>query len=188
MGGWTGIQEGIGGYDEKLADQILNIGSEYVHRKGVEDLSPEQLERKLLLGGQYDEQQLAVIYQTPAWLVSLTLIIVGFVFATVNHTQSMRLFGARSMWHLKMSVVPACLILLFVTFVNFKMGIMGKSIYPDITLLPVEPALQKNRCHLCRIGPRLHNRWAQGCSGCWSVRCVIFHVRLYRFSLVSAHY
>jgi len=31
----------------------------------------------------------------------------------------------------------------FVTFVNFMMGIMGKSIYPDITLFPVEPALQK---------------------------------------------
>ena len=42
-----------------------------------------------------------------------------------------------------MAVVPASLILVGVTFVNFTMGIMGRALDPEVDLLPVMPSLQK---------------------------------------------
>ncbi len=143
VGGWTGIQQRLNDHDPQLAGQILNIGSGFVERETTEKLSAEQVARKLLLGGQHDETDQVIVRRSPAWLASLTLVIAGVAYSIVNHTQSMRLFGARSLWHLKMSVIPACLILLVVTFLNLTMGIMGKALHPDVTQLPVEPALQK---------------------------------------------
>ena len=69
--------------------------------------------------------------------------IIGFMYAIVNHTQSMRLFGSRSEWDLRMAVVPAAAILLLTTFTNLMIGIMGRGLYPEISALPLDESLQK---------------------------------------------
>jgi SSS family solute:Na+ symporter len=69
--------------------------------------------------------------------------IIGFMYAIVNHTQSMRLFGSRSEWDLRMAVVPASAILLVTTFINLMVGIMGRGLYPELSALPLDESLQK---------------------------------------------
>ena len=130
-------------HDEGLARQMLNAGSPHVWTSSTEGLSSDELARKQLLGGQHVPARDVLEYSAPGWLVALTLIIAGVAYAIVNHTQSMRLFGARSLWDLKMAAVLAGLILVCVTFVNFTMGMMGKALYPEVGLLPTEPAMQK---------------------------------------------
>ena len=141
--GWTGMEEKLIRHDEQLAQQMLSVGSPYTWTTSTAGLSPEELARKQLLGGRHLSEQNVLEHHAPAWLVAFTLIIAGIAYAIVNHTQSMRLFGARSLWDLKMAVVVSSGILVCVTFVNFTMGMMGKALYPDVGLLPVEPGLQK---------------------------------------------
>ncbi len=74
---------------------------------------------------------------------SFSFFIIGFMYAIVNHTQSMRLFGSRSEWDLRMAVVPAAAILLLTTFTNLMVGVMGRGLYPEISALPVNESLQK---------------------------------------------
>ena len=68
--------------------------------------------------------------------------IIGFMYAIVNHTQSMRLFGSRSEWDLRMAVVPASAILLVTTFTNLMVGVMGRGLYPELSTLPLDASLQ----------------------------------------------
>jgi SSS family solute:Na+ symporter len=143
MGGWTGMEQKLKSHDQELALRMLHAGSTNVWTTSTEGMSSEELAKKMLLGGQYDRQRSVIEHRSAAWLTSLTLIIAGVAYSIVNHTQTMRLFGARSLWDLKMAIVPAGLILVCVTFVNHTMGLMGKALYPGVKLLPVEPALQK---------------------------------------------
>ncbi|MCH7863006.1 MAG: SIS domain-containing protein [Proteobacteria bacterium] len=66
----------------------------------------------------------------------LAFVIVGVADSVVNHTQSMRMFAARSEWDLKMSAVVAGGIMLVFAFVNLSMGVMGRALYPDVSALP----------------------------------------------------
>ena len=143
LGGWTAMEEKLNRHDQELAQRMLHVGSVNVTTTSAEGLSAEELTNKLLLGGQHDPQQSVIQHRSAAWLTSLTLIIAGVSYSIVNHTQSMRLFGARSLWDLKMAAALAGLILVCVTFFNFTMGMMGKALYPDVTLLPVDQELQK---------------------------------------------
>ncbi len=66
----------------------------------------------------------------------LSFTIVGFAYALVNHTQSMRLLGARSEWHMKMAVVPAGLLLIAMTYLSLGLGVLGRGLYPEASSLP----------------------------------------------------
>lgn len=66
----------------------------------------------------------------------------GLAYSIVNHTQSMRMFGSRSEWDLKMSVIVASVILMATTFTNLMIGIIGRAMYPDPSLMPLEASLQ----------------------------------------------
>ena len=98
VGGWRGMEQKLISHDEDVARQRLRIGSPIVGTTSTEGLSPEQLVNKALLGGQFAPQRAIIKYRAPAWLAALTLVIAGVAYAVVNHTQSMRLFGARSLW------------------------------------------------------------------------------------------
>ena len=143
VGGWNGMEQKLIGHDEELAHQMLHAGSSYVWTTSVEGLSADELARKQLLGGEYIENENVLRHRSSPWMVALTLIIAGISYSIVNHTQSMRLFGAKNLWELKMATVFAGVIMICVTFVNFTMGMLGKAIYPVVSQLPVEPALQK---------------------------------------------
>jgi SSS family solute:Na+ symporter len=148
VGGWAGLEAKMETADPDLAEQMLRIGHETVKTEVsatvLARLSPEQIESRLLVGGHYDEDRGVIERRTPAWLVSVAFLIVGLSYSIVNHTQSMRMFAARSEWDLKMSVVVACAILLVTAFANLMIGIMGRAIYPDPTAMAgLDEALQK---------------------------------------------
>ncbi len=136
VGGWSGIEARLAAVDADLPAQMLHIGEDRIDREDVSAASSETVQRKLLLGGEYDPVDQVIVRRTPAGLVVLAFVIVGVAYSVVNHTQSMRMFAARSEWDLKMSAVVAGGIMLVFAFVNLSMGVMGRALYPDVSALP----------------------------------------------------
>ena len=96
----------------------------------------------MLTGGEYRPATAEIVKSTPGWMVALAWTIIGLGYAIVNHTQSMRLFGARSEWDLKMAVVVSGLVLIALNFTNLMIGIAGRALYPDPGLMPLAETLQ----------------------------------------------
>ena len=144
IGGWGGLEEKLAEHDADLPRKMLHVGHDAVEIQSVEGKSAGEIERLLLVGGSYDENKQQIVKRTSAWWVCTAFFIIGLAYSIVNHTQSMRMFGARSEWDLKMSIVIASLILLVTTFTNLTIGIIGRALYPDPSLMPLTEALQKN--------------------------------------------
>lgn len=142
IGGWDGIETRLEAHQPGLAAQHLHIGSDNVDRRSVAGQPAAAIDRRLLLGGEFRAETAEIVTATPAWLVALAWAIVGLSYAIVNHTQSMRLFGARSEWDLKMAVVVSGLVLIALNFTNLMIGIIGRALYPDPSLMPLAEALQ----------------------------------------------
>ena len=138
VGGWDGLEQKINSHDPELAHQVLHIGSDYktVIDTNKEYSSNEELERAIQIGGEYDEENGSLTRTTSAWIIILSFIIVGFAYSIVNHTQSMRLLGSKSEWHMKMAIVPAGLLLIVITYLSLGLGVMGRGLYPDPGTLP----------------------------------------------------
>lgn len=136
VGGWGGIEEKLEAHEPGLAVQMMTMGNDRVEVEDVSAHSREQIERKLLTGGEYNPERGTITYRTPAWLVAVAFVIIGIAYAIVNHTQSMRMFAARSEWDMKMSVSVAGAVLLVMTFFNLSMGVMGRALFPDQSVLP----------------------------------------------------
>lgn len=114
VGGWSGIEANLDAAEPGLSARFLHAGADNVEAGTT----------------------------TPAWIVACAWIIMGLSYSIVNHTQSMRLFGARSEWDMKMAVVVSGVVLLVANFTNQMVGIMGRALYPDPSLMPLEAALQ----------------------------------------------
>ena len=136
VGGWGGIEEKLEAHEPGLAVQMMTMGNDRVQVEDVSAHNREQIERKLLTGGEYNPERGTITYRTPAWLVAVAFVIIGIAYAIVNHTQSMRMFAARSEWDMKMSVSVAGAVLLVMTFFNLSMGVMGRALFPDQSVLP----------------------------------------------------
>jgi SSS family solute:Na+ symporter len=109
----------------------------------VAGLTEQELSGRLLLGGTHDAERQTIAHRTPAWLACLSFVLVGMAYSIVNHEQSMRLFAARSAWDMKMAVVVAGTLLIGITFFNLMMGIMGRALFPQKELLPVQESLRQ---------------------------------------------
>ncbi len=142
VGGWDGMGRRLDAHEQGLSTEILRVGGDEVSARSVEREPPETVRRRLLLGGSHDAEAEEIVVRSPAWLAAFAWIIVGLSYAIVNHTQSMRLFGARSEWDMRMAVVASGLILVAANFTNLMIGVMGRALYPDPGLMPLEPALQ----------------------------------------------
>ncbi len=142
VGGWDGTREKLEAHRQELGDQLLRAGSDDVARQSVAGQSAESVRRQLLTGGRYDGDAEEIVTTTPAWLAAIAWIIIGLGYSVVNHTQSMRLFGARSEWDMRMAVVVSGVVLLGINFSNLFIGIMGRALYPDPALMPLPEALQ----------------------------------------------
>ena len=136
VGGWDGIEEKLEVHQSGLAQQMLHMGNERVDVEDVSANSQDEIERKLLTGGEYNPAQGTITRRTPGWLVALAFVIIGIAYAVVNHTQSMRMFAARSEWDFKMSISMAGAVLLVMTFFNLTMGVMGRALFPTQSILP----------------------------------------------------
>ncbi len=144
VGGWRGAEAKLQAHQDGLANQILHVGQDQIENTDVSDESAEAIATQLKLGGAHDPDSDTIRKTTPAWLVCFALIIAGMAYSIVNHTQSMRLLGAKSEWDLKMAVVVAAGIILLVTFVNLTVGAFGRALFPDPSLMPLaNPELQK---------------------------------------------
>lgn len=136
VGGWSSLEKQISETDPVLAEQMMHIGADGLEKVDTAELSDETIARQLKFGGTHDENAKEITRTTPAWLIILFFIIVGFAYAIVNHTQSMRLLGSKSEWHMKMAIVPAGLLLIVMTYLSLGVGILGRGLYPDPALLP----------------------------------------------------
>ena len=142
VGGWDGMESKLEAHQSGLATQLLHVSSDNVARQSVAEESSATVERMLMSGGRHDEQSAEIVTTTPAWLAALAWLIIGLSYAVVNHTQSMRLFGARTEWDMRMAVVVSGLILLGATFTNLMIGVMGRALYPEPSLMPLASSLQ----------------------------------------------
>lgn len=70
---------------------------------------------------------------TSPWLVLLGWIIIGGGYWTVNHTQTMRLLGARSLWDMKMAALFGVTISIPIMVGCASIGIIGRSLFPDFS-------------------------------------------------------
>ena len=77
IGGWSGLESTLAGHEPGLADQMLHVGSDTVERTSVEGKSPGEIERLLLLGGHYDEEEQVIVKRTPAWLTAIAFLIMA---------------------------------------------------------------------------------------------------------------
>ena len=142
IGGWSGLQETLAAHSGELEQQMMHTGTDVVTRTDVSTFDQEELKKKLLLGGTHEEASMEIIHRSPAWIACLSLIIAGLAYSIVNHTQSMRLLGARNERHLKNSVVFAGIILIGATFMAQTMGLFGRALFLDISALPVDKSIQ----------------------------------------------
>jgi len=138
VGGWSGLQEKLSAESAELEEQMMHTGSDVISRTNTSSLGQAEIAKKLLLGGTHDEASQQITHRSPAWLACLSLIIAGLAYSIVNHTQSMRLLGARNERHLKRSVAFAGIILIGATFLAQTMGLFGRALYPEISALPVD--------------------------------------------------
>lgn len=142
VGGWGGMEARLEAHQPGLGVELLRVGSDDLARQSVAGESQEAIDRRLLTGGVHNLESGEIVTTTPGWLVAFAWIIIGLGYAVVNHTQSMRLFGARTEWDMRMAVVVSGIILLGVNFTNLAIGTMGRALYPDPGLMPLAASLQ----------------------------------------------
>lgn len=135
VGGWAGARSRLAEHDAQLVD-LLEVGRQNVALTDVSHKTPELIERRLLLGGEYREQEQVIARITPGWLVAISMFIVGLSYPIVNHTQSMRMFAAKSEWDFKMCASLAGIVMIVMSFFNLSMGILGRAVAPDPSILP----------------------------------------------------
>mgnify|MGYP003629794855 FL=1 len=78
--------------------------------------------------GQFQDSQ-----ATSPYLIVIGWTIVGLGYYTVNHTQTMRLMGARSLWDMKMATLFGCLLIMPIMIGTTLMGVMGRVLVPEFT-------------------------------------------------------
>ncbi|MBC8351004.1 MAG: sodium/solute symporter [Planctomycetes bacterium] len=72
---------------------------------------------------------------TPPWMVVVAWTIIGSGYWTVNHTQTMRLMGARSLWDMKMAALFGVALSLPIMLVSASLGILARAL-PDFQFIP----------------------------------------------------
>ena len=135
VGGWDGTRDRLAEHDAQLVD-LLEVGRQNVALTDVSNQAPELIQRQLLLGGEYREEDQVIATLTPAWLVAVAFFIVGLSYPIVNHTQSMRMFAAKTEWDFKMCASLAGIVMIVMSFFNLTMGILGRAVAPDPSILP----------------------------------------------------
>ncbi len=70
---------------------------------------------------------------TSPYLIVMGWTIIGMGYYTVNHTQTMRLMGARSLWDMKMAALFGCLLIMPIMIGTTLMGVMGRVLVPEFT-------------------------------------------------------
>ena len=112
VGGWSGTREKLAAHDPRLPDAMLHVGS--------------QLEAPVYPEKIHDSR-------VPPWLYVVGWIIILTAYCVVNHSQSMRMLAARSVWDIKMAAVLASAVTMFMMWFNVSLGVMGRAAIPTLT-------------------------------------------------------
>ena len=107
-GGWSGMTEKLTALDKMELDNGLR---------------PSDLPRMGSYRGDDGSESPLVI--AVAWLL------VAGGYWTVNHTQTMRLMGARSLWDIKMAALAGATISMPIMFASASLGIFGRALHPE---------------------------------------------------------
>lgn len=75
----------------------------------------------------------------PIWVTILQWVIIAVGFVIVNHTQTMKMLGARSLWDLKLSVLIATAVMAPIIFMNATFSIIGQVVLPESVLASIGP-------------------------------------------------
>lgn len=141
--GWSGLEARLAANDHTATAGILHTAEEHVETIDAAELTEIEIERHRQLGGEYFASSGTILNRTAPWLASLGFVLTGMSYSIVNHTQSMRMFGARSEWDFKMSAVLASAVVIVITFLNLSVGVIGRALYPDVASIPVAEELQR---------------------------------------------
>ncbi len=76
--------------------------------------------------------------QPDALIVVAAWVIIGAAYPIVNHSEAMKLFGARSLWDVKMSVLLAAAVTMVMMYFNGTLGILGRALWPETLQRPDE--------------------------------------------------
>ena len=76
---------------------------------------------------------------TPPWMVVVAWTIIGSGYWTVNHTQTMRLMGSRSLWDMKMAALWGVALSLPIMIVSSSLGVFARAL-PDFQNIPAAQA------------------------------------------------
>lgn len=76
---------------------------------------------------------------TPPWMVVIAWTIIGAGYWTVNHTQTMRLMGARSLWDMKMAALFGVAMSLPIMIISAALGLFARAL-PDFQSIPDDAA------------------------------------------------
>lgn len=69
---------------------------------------------------------------TSPWIVMMAWIVIAGGYWSVNHSQTMRLAGARSIWDMKMAALFGVVISMPIMVGCIALGVLARSIYPEI--------------------------------------------------------
>ncbi len=129
VGGWSGMQE------QMAESPALVWNTENGWGNSTDSVSPtekEALTQPLshwVHIGQFDNPR----DHTPPWVLLVGWIIVGLGYYTVNHTQTMRLMGARSLWDMKIAALLGGALGIPLMLMVVLMGVFGRVLYPELT-------------------------------------------------------
>ena len=73
--------------------------------------------------------------KTPPWMVVIGWTVIGSGYWTVNHTQTMRLMGSRSLWDMKMAALWGVALSLPIMIVSVLLGVFARAI-PEFQSIP----------------------------------------------------
>ncbi|QDU79520.1 Sodium/glucose cotransporter [Polystyrenella longa] len=127
VGGWDGLREKLATLpDPQWVQEKGWVGSK-------EDAPPEgaesqQLENWIHMGEFVDPAD-----NTHPFGIMLGWTIIGVGYYTVNHTQTMRLMGARSLWDMKMASIFGAALGIPLMLTVMLLGLFGRVLYPDFT-------------------------------------------------------
>ena len=74
VGGWDGLQQRLEAAQPSLEKQILHVGRDNVDREDVSALTPNQIQARLMAGGEYDPDSKVIVGRTPFWILTLSMI------------------------------------------------------------------------------------------------------------------
>ena len=76
--------------------------------------------------------------QPDGLIVVAAWVLIGAAYPIVNHSETMKLFGARSVWDAKMSVLMASAMTIVMMYFNGTLGILGRGLWPETLERPDE--------------------------------------------------